>query len=743
VFTIDFETRSHADIKKVGAARYAEEADIICLAYGDRVENVKLWHPGEPLPQDLISHVEAFGDVEAHNAFFEICIWNMVLAPKYGFPVLNPWQVLCSMGVAAYNGLPESLDALTSYLKVKHLKDKAGEALLKKYCFPGFKLIEDYPEDLERMGNYCVHDVKAAIAASGKMLKLPPQEVERMRASHVLNWTGVSVDLEAVRLGKQEADGLKEHFLNKYLDKGFKLSQNAKCLEHLRNTWGVRLANGKKETRNFAAANQNIPEEAREFLEDWIYATKSSLSKLDALLDRTSSDGKLRGAFRYARAATRRYGGRGVQPQNIPGGQKEKNVIEFQEQWRTGFPGQNPRQRVATLVKGMRGVFKVPDGKAGMAADFNAVEARCNAFLSQELDLLSAFAEGRDPYCEQASKLYRRPVIKDIHDLERKFGKVVILGCGYGMGGPKLLLTSWKDNGRLFTEEAARALCADEYEVYLQKAREYVEKDHKKYLKEKELEEYNREAARRKRLKLPPQEEPAPVIEPDEELDIDGLIEDELPDPSTTRLSFRASCDDLGIDLVRDLPELAVMYYGVDKYREINQAIVKAWAQLEMAMKTAISTPDQTVYALAGMVRFRYDKKGDRLFLISPQGDWMVYHKPRLLWKTGAKKKDLTSSRIIYFRPGIDKGKKKWAGLYGGKIMENVCQFYCRNQTESAMVRLMKAGYTIEMIIHDELRGYAEEAGLEEFSDLMITPQRGFEGFPLKAEAQEVKVYGK
>ncbi len=75
-----------------------------------------------------------------------------------------------------------------------------------------------------------------------------------------------------------------------------------------------------------------------------------------------------------------------------------------------------------------------PPGHSLIVGDFAAIEARLIAFLANEPKLMSAFAENRDIYAEFASIIYGFKVAKETHPLERQFGKICILGLGYGMG---------------------------------------------------------------------------------------------------------------------------------------------------------------------------------------------------------------------------------------------------------------------------------------------------------------------
>ena len=62
------------------------------------------------------------------------------------------------------------------------------------------------------------------------------------------------------------------------------------------------------------------------------------------------------------------------------------------------------------------------------------------AWLANETQLVDAFANGRDIYCEFASRAFEREVTK-ANKKERFVGKTCILGLGYGMGYLKLQAT--------------------------------------------------------------------------------------------------------------------------------------------------------------------------------------------------------------------------------------------------------------------------------------------------------------
>jgi DNA polymerase bacteriophage-type len=103
-----------------------------------------------------------------------------------------------------------------------------------------------------------------------------------------------------------------------------------------------------------------------------------------------------------------------------------------------------------SLINNIKGCIVAPPGKKLVIVDASQIEARVLAWLAGQLDLCDAFAQGRDIYCEFASKILsvtiRKPNSDDPTDIAAYYkwardnaGKVPILACGYGMGPDRLL----------------------------------------------------------------------------------------------------------------------------------------------------------------------------------------------------------------------------------------------------------------------------------------------------------------
>lgn len=88
----------------------------------------------------------------------------------------------------------------------------------------------------------------------------------------------------------------------------------------------------------------------------------------------------------------------------------------------------------------LRRSILAPKGHVVVVADSAQIEARVLAWLSQQMDIVNAFATKQDVYKLMASVIYNTPV-EDVTKDQRFIGKICVLGLGYGMGPQKLQQT--------------------------------------------------------------------------------------------------------------------------------------------------------------------------------------------------------------------------------------------------------------------------------------------------------------
>lgn len=86
-----------------------------------------------------------------------------------------------------------------------------------------------------------------------------------------------------------------------------------------------------------------------------------------------------------------------------------------------------------TLSQLIRTAFIPTSGNRFIVADYSAIEARVIAWLAGEKSTLEAFRDGKDLYCEAASRMFKVPVEKHgVNSELRQKGKIAVLACGYG-----------------------------------------------------------------------------------------------------------------------------------------------------------------------------------------------------------------------------------------------------------------------------------------------------------------------
>lgn len=141
MITLDFETRSTADLIMWGAQRYAHDAStqVLCLAWAfDDEEEVHLWHRSHPWiakskrPDELIERIRDGEIVEAHNAAFEYYIWNIALQrefPEFNAPIKLE-QLRCSAAKVSCMSLPRALGDAVEAVKLPHKKMAEGRSLI-------------------------------------------------------------------------------------------------------------------------------------------------------------------------------------------------------------------------------------------------------------------------------------------------------------------------------------------------------------------------------------------------------------------------------------------------------------------------------------------------------------------------------------------------------------------------------------------------------------------------------------
>src|SRR5262245_23946523 len=196
----DYETRSTLDLSDVGAWRYSRhpETDVRCCAYARDAEPVKLWIPGDPVPEEF---VEAARNpdwlVSAFNDQFERLIEQHILAPRYGWPVVPIERHRCTQATALSQALPAKLEKVAPALGLEQQQDREGRLNMlamsrprkpRKGEDPKGIYWHDYPERLERLYAYCKQDTERAL--HNRIGFLSPEEQQVWLLDQTINVVG-------------------------------------------------------------------------------------------------------------------------------------------------------------------------------------------------------------------------------------------------------------------------------------------------------------------------------------------------------------------------------------------------------------------------------------------------------------------------------------------------------------------------------------------------------------------------
>lgn len=433
---IDIETRSDLDVRDVGAFVYGAHpsTEILCIAsaLGDAPVRVDT-----TLTATLARILRPGVVLVAHNVDFERNVLEKYIP---GIKAL-PW--LDTAALAARMSLPRKLEELALALypdRPEYHKDMAGNRTMLKLTKRNRRgewwTPETVPEDFEKLYAYCAKDVEVMRACHRMLLPLEESEQAIWALTQEMNEDGVALDVASLEPARaflaRHTAAQRARFVELT---GLNPRSPVKVAEH----FGLPSADKiqvREALRNPAMAEHH---EALRLLQQ---LNASAVSKIDAMANRVSADGRLRGAFTYCGAErTGRWSSIGVQLQNIARGLGESTETAFQalhsgtlELAFDGTPQDHPAPALTpiTTLSGMVRGFLLGDPDL-LVGDFAQIEARDLASLAGQTDLLQVFAEKGDPYSRMASRIYGREVTKK-DKAERFMGKQTVLGCGYGMG---------------------------------------------------------------------------------------------------------------------------------------------------------------------------------------------------------------------------------------------------------------------------------------------------------------------
>lgn len=710
----DFETRSEADLKKVGAWAYSEHpsTEVICACWardegavdawanpdiykdtrvergsipGVRLVEQDAWEP-DGLLYDIARSDMVLGDrvttYEAFNTAFEYSIWLNVCHKRYGWPMPDARQFRDTQAVACYYALPADLEGLCRVLGLPG-KDKEGDRLINRYSKLHNKTAkrEIPPEDLRAWLKYCGQDVEQQRRAAYTLGELPEEELEIFLHSFEMGIRGLALDAEGIAVAGEVVDKraaeLEGWFreltgLNPGQVQAIREWANKRLYPPLPDLQAGTLEEALDEGRVGDEPLTYIEPQAREALELRQQYARASTRKLDAMLRQRGSDGRAHFQIRYHGAATGRPTASGFQALNLARSWEDVDPEDLVRDISYGSP------RWLDLIYGdaMEAVGKasrhwiVPgEGCRILAGDFSQIEAVVNACLAGEEWKVQLFRDKRDPYCAFASRALGHVVLPKGHPdrtaqdaLDRQeIGKPGELSLGY-----QGALGAWRK-----TEKKAKGYTARK-----------------------------RAAARG-----------------------------------------------------REIDDATIIKYVRD-WRGLHPNIVEQWAALEDAALEAVQYPgrvtgwrDQELFERVDGWLTMILPDGKRLWYWAPQVRmaWPQWHQPTEREECAALECDCRKRPQVTYQARKE-GRWRRVHSYGGKWCENRVQATARQIMAAAELRLRDAGYRIVLDPYDEpvCDMPIGQGSVGELEEIMSVPAGAWcANWPVRAEAWEGYRYKK
>ena len=430
IVTLDFETfyDTGYGLKKLTTEEYIKSPLFQVIGVAIKIDQGSTkWYSGthEEI-KDVLDTIdwEDTGLV-CHNMMFDgaILSWIFNVVPKVYFDTLPIARALHGINVGG---------SLKFLAEKYHLGEKGTEVLDAK----GKRLEDFQPHELHRYGEYCKNDVALTYKLFNILIKdFPPSELKlidltiRMFTQPLLEVDDALL-IERLEVVKEEKQGLlsglkarleceDEECVRKKLASN---KQFAELLEEIGVPCPMKESpTTGKQTYALAKTDQgfiDLKEHEDPFIQELCavrLGTKSTIeeSRIERFISIGARNrGKLPIPLKYYGAHTGRWSG--------------VDKVNFQN-----LPSRDAKK------KALKNAILPPEGHVIMNVDSSQIEARLLVWLAGQEDVTQLYREGRDVYCEFASKVYGKKIDKR-NKLERAVGKTCILGLGYGTGATKL-----------------------------------------------------------------------------------------------------------------------------------------------------------------------------------------------------------------------------------------------------------------------------------------------------------------
>lgn len=689
--SLDFETRSEADITSVGASAYSEHpsTEVLCMGYAINDNPPQLWLPGRALPTFLTDWYSAPIRLNAWNSFFEYCIIKNVMGLEP--PPITLWSD--TMARASAMGLPGSLDKAANVLGFTgdEGKDSRGKKLIRTLCIPQKNTRKNIdngdPEyywnnDKELMSElyqYCLQDVLVERKISKKLFELHPTERKVWELDQEVNLRGIYMDLKNI-----------DNCISIYESQSQQLFRELQELTGLENPnshhqflpWlrdnGYNQDNVQADTlREYLKTQKDISQKLKEAIEKKSLLSKTAPKKFYALKRRAGHDYRNRGNFTYCGARqTGRWASLGINLQNLmrPAINNVDDCIALLPQRDHEKLNEIYGGSIEAISSCIRGMLTAEPGKRLLIGDFASIESRVLSWLADEDEKVEMFRGHGKAYEYIASKIFNKPIEEITKGSDERFaGKTSELACGFQGGWRALQRMALKNSVDLDNE-----FCSKIVSLWRK------------------------------------------------------------GNPNIVK--FWKSLEEAAIAAIQNPGKrVEVGVRNSIVYKVVNGTL---YCQLPSGRLLCYHNPALEIKSI------KYYSVGDEYpvtFIYSKVEHHDLFTFKKMANQAGSEVEEFDTYTIKF--SGVDSKSYKWSRqvTYGGSLAENVTQAVARDLLAAAMLRLKDAGYHIVLHVHDEIvaEEFKGEKSIDEFLDIMKRPPEWAKDLPVEVEGEEAIRYKK
>ena len=439
LITIDFETYYDREfsLSKMTTEEYIRDSRFEVVGVGIKVNNNKTeWASGTK--NEIKNFLQTFdwdgAMFLAHNAMFDgaIANWIFDISPRIYTDTLCIARAMDGVEVSG------SLRALAERYSLGSKGTEVLNAL-------GKRRVDFTDEELSNYGDYCINDVDLTYELFKFFAPKFPREELKLIDLSLRMFVQPTLDLDLGLLEQHliETRDHKDKLLTRAGVDKKDLMSNAKFAELLKDL-GVNpptkiSSTTGKQTFAFAKTDEDfksLADHDNPQVQALVSARLGNKSTLEETRTQRFIDISKRGLLpvpvKYYAAHTGRWGGDDkINLQNLP----SRGVA----------------------AKKLKKSIIAPEGHTLIEADSSQIEARILAWLAEQEDLVSAFANDEDVYVKMASRIYG-VAEEEVTSEQRFVGKTTILGAGYGMGAVRFREQLKNFGTEISESEAARVI---------------------------------------------------------------------------------------------------------------------------------------------------------------------------------------------------------------------------------------------------------------------------------------------